>query len=88
MLLVLRKNGVITYTVIGDKRYSHDLSQGGMEISCKYTFTGENKDIKKLQLLSANYPKLHVVRRSLRQNLLTMSHLKTANLKGLKLIRM
>ena len=32
--LFLRRGGRITYTVTSTKRYSADLSQGGLEISC------------------------------------------------------
>lgn len=46
--LFLRKNGIIICTVLGTRRYSSDLAQGGMEIPCKYTFTGEDTEIKKI----------------------------------------
>jgi hypothetical protein len=32
--IFLRKRGTITYTVSGERRYSRDLTQGGLEIPC------------------------------------------------------
>lgn len=40
--LFLRRRGEITCTVTGSRRYSADLAQGGLEIPCCLTFTGEN----------------------------------------------
>ena len=36
--IFLRKGGIITCTVNAEKRYSRDLSQGGLEIPCLLTF--------------------------------------------------
>ena len=40
--LFLSRRWVITCTVTGSRRYSADLAQGGLEIPCCLTFTGEN----------------------------------------------
>ena len=34
----IRKGGIITYTVNGERRFSRDLTQGGLEIPCLLTF--------------------------------------------------
>ena len=52
--LFLRRGGSISCEVTGHRQYSADLAQGGMEIPCKLTFTGEGKEIKKLIRLTAN----------------------------------
>ena len=43
------ENGTIDCVAIGRRRYSSDLPQGGLEISCKLIFNGKRDDI--LQLL-------------------------------------
>ena len=48
----LQNDGEITCEVTGNRRHS-DLLQGGMEIPCKYKFTGKKKNIKKLNTLLA-----------------------------------
>ena len=47
------KNGTIDCVVISERRYSSDLLQGGLEISCKLIFNGKHDDIKKLKHLLA-----------------------------------
>ena len=47
--LFLLRGGAIVCTVIGRKRYSSDLEQGGLEIPCSYLFMGKPKDINKLK---------------------------------------
>ena len=42
--IFLRRNGNISCQVTGERRYSVDLPQGGMEVPCKLT-TGTSKDI-------------------------------------------
>ena len=37
--------------MIGARQYSADLSQGGMEVPCKLTFTAASKEIDKLRKL-------------------------------------
>lgn len=49
--LFLQRGGTITCRVTGAKRYSADLVQGGLEIPCKLIFTGDDKDIAKVQKL-------------------------------------
>ena len=46
--LFLRSGGTIKVEVTGQKRYSSDLAQGGMEIPCLLLCQGEPKEIKKL----------------------------------------
>ena len=38
--LFLQSGGLLACEVTGDRRYSRDLLQGGMEIPCVYTFSG------------------------------------------------
>ena len=38
-------------TVVGIKRYSSDLVQGGLEIPCSLVFTGKAKEIAKMKKL-------------------------------------
>ena len=40
-MLFLRCGSVIEVTVTGPWQYFHDLPQGGLELQCKYRFTGE-----------------------------------------------
>ena len=47
----LRRGGTITCKVMGPRRYSADLLQGGLEIPCKLIFTGIAKDIEKVTRL-------------------------------------
>ena len=51
--LFLLKDGTIDCVVIGGRRYSSDLPQGGLEIPCKLIFNGKRDDIKKLKHLLA-----------------------------------
>ena len=46
--LFIRRGGAIHCRVTGRRRYSSDLLQGGLEISCYLSFEGEAKEIKKL----------------------------------------
>ena len=48
--LFLRR-GTITCTMSGTRKYSTDLAQGGLEISCTLTFTGMKYDIEKVKKL-------------------------------------
>ena len=50
-LVFLRSHGTITCTVTGNRRYSSDLPQGGMEIPCSLRFTGDESWLKKLSNL-------------------------------------
>ena len=49
--LFLRRGGNIMCTVVGVKRYSSDLVQGGLEIPCSLVFTGKAKEITKMKKL-------------------------------------
>ena len=47
----LRRGGTVFCKVTGSRRYSADLPQGGLEIPCKFIFTGISKDIEKVKKL-------------------------------------
>ena len=49
--LFLRRGGTIDCRVTGQRRYSTDLSQGGLEIPCILTLSGAAKDIEKVKKL-------------------------------------
>ena len=49
--LFLQRNGSIVCHVTGNKRYSKDLPQGGLEIPCVLTFKGESKRTSKAKQL-------------------------------------
>ena len=51
--LFLFRNGTIDCIVIGARRYSADLPQGGLKVTCKLVFNGEHEEIKKLKHLLA-----------------------------------
>ena len=49
-LLFIRQSGAVYWCIAtGMHRYSKNLSQGGMEIPCKYNFIGNCKGMKKIQ---------------------------------------
>ena len=54
--LFLFRNSTIDCIVIGARRYSADLPQGGLEVSCKLVFNGKHEEIKKLKRLLARKP--------------------------------
>ena len=45
--MFIQEGGEIMCTVIGNRRYSSDLVQGGLEIPCTLLFHGEEKYIQK-----------------------------------------
>ena len=47
--LFIRRGGIIRCSVTGNRRYSRDLAQGGMEIPCQLTFIGMGKELKKVR---------------------------------------
>ena len=49
--LFLLRGGSILCTVVGTRRYSSDLVQGGLEIPCNLLFKGKPKEIDKLKRL-------------------------------------
>ena len=49
--LFLRRGGVIECTVTGKQRYSVDLPQGGLEISCSLLFMATHQELSKLKKL-------------------------------------
>ena len=52
--LFLLKKGSITCQITGNRRYSVDLPQGGLEVPCNLTFVGLDRDIGKVvQLITA-----------------------------------
>ena len=42
---ILKKRGTITCTVNGERRYSRDLTQGGLEIPCLLIFEINNDSL-------------------------------------------
>ena len=52
-VLVLLENGTFDCVVIGGRRYSSDLPQGGLEIPYKLIFNGKLDNIKKLSKISS-----------------------------------
>ena len=52
--LFLRRGGAMSCEITGLRQYSADLPQGGIEIPCKLTFEGEEKEIKKLIRLTVS----------------------------------
>ena len=55
-LFLARRGGTICCEVTSTRRYSEDLPQGGLEIPCKFTFSGELKDVGKLKRLLSSLP--------------------------------
>ena len=53
------RGGGASCEVTGARQYSADLSQGGMEVPCKLTFTAPSKEIDKLH----NYYHVPISRR-------------------------
>ena len=49
--MFIQEGGEILCMVIGNRRYSSDLAQGGLEIPCTLLFCGEEKYIQKLKKL-------------------------------------
>lgn len=49
--LFLERSGTINCRIIGSRRYSIDLPQGGLELPCQYTFQGDEILMKKLKKL-------------------------------------
>ena len=49
--LFLLRGGTISCKVIGRRRYSVDLPQGGLEIPCKLIFRGKKKYLFKIKML-------------------------------------
>ena len=45
------REGNIKCTITGSRRYSIDLPQGGLELPCLYTFSGNAKVVSKLKKL-------------------------------------
>ena len=56
--LFLRSGGRITCTVTGRRKYSNDLEQGGLEIPCRVTFSGQRNNIRRL--VTGMYIPVHV----------------------------
>ena len=56
--LFITRGGTIDYEIIGPRRYSVDLPQGGLELPCKL-FSGSSKDITKVEdLLKSTFYRL------------------------------
>ena len=39
----------VVWYVSGNRQYSHDLRQGGLEVPCKLYFVGNGQELKKIQ---------------------------------------
>ena len=66
----IRRGGTIICQVTGQKRYSSDLVQGGLEIPCIYTFSGSDMTrLKKIKKLLSEAP----AQKTLSQNHLVRS---------------
>ena len=50
-VLFIQRDDIIACQMIGSKQYSMDLSQGGLEIPCVLTFSGEQREVLKVQKL-------------------------------------
>ena len=55
--LFLDHRGTISCKIIGRRKYSEDLPQGGFEIHCKLCFTGPAKYVDKVKVLLPSVPK-------------------------------
>ena len=54
--LFMKRKGKIRCQVVGRRRYSVDLPQGGLEIPCLITFEGMEKDVANFKkLLKVNF---------------------------------
>ena len=51
LFVFLRRSGRIWCEVIGNRRYSHDLPQGGLVIPCMIYWKGQQKDVSKVEKL-------------------------------------
>ena len=47
--IFLRKGGTMQCVVVGGRRYSADLPQGGLEIPCRLHFEGKANELKKVK---------------------------------------
>ena len=60
--LFIRRGGAIKCSINGNRRYSADLPQGGMEILCKFVFSSksivDSEKLKKLVLASLSEAKV------------------------------
>ena len=54
--LFLARGGNITCEVIGNRQYSRNLPQGGLELPCKLTFSISSKEIAKVKRLIQSAP--------------------------------
>ena len=59
--LFLDRGGVITCEVIGPRQYSRDLPQGGLELPCKLTFSGQAIEVAKVSRLLQYAPGATVI---------------------------
>ena len=56
----IRRGGTIYCTVEGNRHYSNDIAQGGMEIPCKLTFKGSLKELQKVQKYFSSALKIQI----------------------------
>ena len=54
--IFLRRSGNIIVQIIGRRKHSKDLLQGGLDVPCSLTFVGESKELSKIEKLSSTIP--------------------------------
>ena len=59
--MFIQQGGEIIATVSGCRWYSHDLVQGGLEIPCDLTFSGEMQEILELKRVWHHKKHLHQI---------------------------
>jgi len=60
--LFIERRGRITCQVNGRRQYSRDLPQGGLEIPCVLTFSGEEKEVQKVKQLIDEIKAISIVK--------------------------
>ena len=79
--IFIRRGGVIRSLITGDRRYSHDLPQGGMEVPCRFVFSGVEKDLNKVKMHLEDCNMKVVSRPS---SYVCMDHVQEENMKSLE----
>ena len=72
--LFMHRGGEINCLITGSRRYSRDLPQGGMEIPCKYTFSGNKDLVEKIRgRLEELQEKVSTIKKSSRSDIVSTS---------------
>ena len=79
--LFIRRGGIIHSLITGDRRYSHHLPQGGIEVPCRFVFSGVEKDLNKVKMHLEDCNMKVVSRPS---SYVCMGHVKEENMKSLE----